>query len=94
MTGDRGPYVEIDGPKVWVPRTVPYREAWRVAREAVTEYGQHVAYRGKGDASLLGFARDCRCDEVCERRWGNEEDTGDRECEVPAWCFEIVEDRP
>lgn len=91
MKGDRGPYVEIAGPLVWVPRTVPHREAWSVAREAVQEFDQCLRYRGKVNAALLGFAVDCRCEEVCERRWRDEEDTGDRTCDVPAWKFEIVE---
>lgn len=97
MKGDPGPYVDPYGPDVWVPRTVPYREAWGVARSAVQESDQHVAYRGKVDATLLGFARDCPCEEECERRWVWDDehpdgaDSGDRECEVPAWHFEIVE---
>lgn len=93
MIGDPGPYVEPDGPGVWVPRTVPWRECRRVASEAVTEYGQHVAYRAQVNATLLGFVRDCPCEEVCEARWRDDEDTGDRTCEVPAWEFEIVEGR-
>lgn len=91
MIGDRGPYVEMAGPMVWVPRTVPYHEAWKVAREAVTEYGDVLRYRGKTTACLMGFTRDCLCEEVCELRWRDDEDTGDHSCEVPAWQFEIVE---
>jgi hypothetical protein len=81
----------MDGPRVWVPRTVPFRDAWGVARDAQLEWDQVLRYRGKVDAALLGFVRDCPCDEVCERRWRDDEDTGDRSCEVPAWAFEIVE---
>lgn len=91
MTGDPGPYVEMNGPLVWVPRTVPYRSAWAVAREAVQEWGQCVRYRRQVQETLLGFARPCPCEEVCELRWRDDEDTGDRSCEVPAWEFEIVE---
>lgn len=91
MKGDPGPYMEMDGPLVWVPRTVPYRAAWAVAREAVQEFDQCVRYRGKVDATLLGFTRDCPCEEECELRYRDDEPTGDRSCEVPAWKFEIVE---
>lgn len=83
--------MEMNGSLVWVPRTVPYREAWSVARGAFLEYGQTLRYRGKDTAALLGFVRDCPCDEVCERRWRDDEDTGNRSCDVPAWRFEIVE---
>ena len=89
MIGDPGPY--MDGPYVWVPRTVPYREAWAVARDAIQEPDQCLRYRGKVRAGLLGFVRDCLCEEICERRWRDGEDTGDRSCEVDAWAFEIVE---
>ena len=105
MIGDPGPYMEMNGPLVWVPRTEPYRKAWAVAREAVQEWGQCVRYRGKVDATLLGFTRDCPCDEVCElanrcrqcgeTEWGCECEQPDLEdfdiCMVPAWQFEIVE---
>ena len=91
MIGDLGPYIDPNGPLVWVPRSVPYRKAWGVAREAVQGYGQVLRYRGQEKASLLGFVRDCPCEEVCERRWYNDLDTGDRSCEVLAWRFEIVE---
>jgi hypothetical protein len=97
VKGDVGPYMETDGPKVWVPRTVPYQRARAVAIEAVQDYDQTVRYRGKTDATLVGFARDCLCDEVCERRWRDDDDTGewtlDATCEVPAWEYEIVEKR-
>lgn len=90
MTGDTGPYVEMDGPLVWVPRTVPYLEARRVASQA-NQNDDKLVYRGKTDADLLGFTRDCFCEEVCELRWRDDEDTGDLTCQVPAWKFELVE---
>ncbi len=98
MTGDPGPYMELNGSCVWVPRTVPYREAWGVAGGAIQESDQCLRYRGKVQATLMGFARDCWCEEECELRWretetGEYEDTGDRTCEVPAWKFEIDERR-
>lgn len=105
MIGDPGPYVQLDGPAVWVPRTVPYREARQIAQNANQEYGQRLRYCGKVDAELLGFSRDCRCDEVCEmanrcrkceqsESWCEceEPDLEDWDiCTVPAWKFEIVE---
>ena len=93
MIGDPGPYIEMDGPHVWVPRTVPYLEARRLVR-GVAEYGDRVVYRGKVDALLLGFTFDCPCDEVCERKydeWGDATRDDDEECYVPAWKFELVE---
>ncbi len=93
MKGDEGPYVEESGPHVWVPRTVPYRRAFAVAREAVQEVDQRLRYLGRVDATLTGFATDCLCEFVCARRYPDgEEDSGDRTCEVPAWAFEIVEE--
>jgi hypothetical protein len=89
--GDEGPYMETDGPNVWVPRTVPYLRARKVAAEVGVESWQRLRYVGKEDADLLGFTRDCFCEEVCELRYRDEEDTGDRTCHVPAWHFEIVE---
>jgi hypothetical protein len=105
MKGDPGPYMETDGSGVWVPRTVPFREAWNVARQAVDNYGDVLRYRGKVDATLLGFTRDCQCDEVCElanrcrkcqqnESWCEceEPDLEDSDiCMVPAWHFETVE---
>jgi len=93
MIGHEGPYVAMDGPMVWVPRTVPYRRAWAVAREAIQDYGQTLHYIGKDEADLLGFTRACLCDEVCEARYSDssDEETGERPCRVPAWRFEIVE---
>jgi hypothetical protein len=96
MTGDRGPYVEVNGSGVWVPRTVPYLEARRIAGEAAA-FGDKL--------ELLGFSRDCRCDEVCElanrcRVCGLDQaececaaqDLEDWDvCYVPAWAFELVE---
>jgi hypothetical protein len=96
MTGDVGPYMNDDG-DIWVPRTVPYLEARRIAAVAKSDYDDKLVYRGKSDALLLGFARDCQCDEECELayRWddetGDEVPTGDDTCRVPAWHFESVE---
>jgi hypothetical protein len=63
--GDPGPYMNESG-DIWVPRTVPYLDARKIAGEAV-EWGQVLTYVGKVEAGLLGFTRDCRCDETCER---------------------------
>ncbi len=92
MIGDVGPYMEMNGPRVWVPRTVPYLRARVIAKEAIQEYGQRIAYVGKTDSDLLGFTRDCLCDEVCALQTDrDDEPTGDTSCRVPAWAFEIVE---
>lgn len=95
MKGDVGPYIEMDGPLVWVPRTVPYLEARRIAKESENMPWDRLVYRGKEDAELLGFARDCPCDERCEQRYREEDDLTyteiDRTCVVPAWKFEWVE---
>ena len=104
MKGDPGPYTNDDG-DVWVPRTVPWRQARGVASEVPVESYQRLRYIGKSDADLLGFTRDCSCDEVCEmanrcRTCGADQvecgcDVSDPEdwdiCRVPAWHFEIVE---
>ena len=106
MKGDVGPYVELAGPHIWVPRTVPYLKARNIARSAIQEYGNRLTYLGKTDADLLGFTRDCLCDEVCEmanrcRTCGHDQvececDVCDLEdwdvCRVPAWGFR--EDEP
>ncbi len=95
--GSEGPYMEMDGPGVWVPRTVPYLRARLIAKEALwnSDYGDRLAYRGKTDAELLGFTRDCFCEEVCEDRtrdeYGDLVPDGAKPCSVPAWAFEIVE---
>lgn len=91
MTGDLGPYIAIDGPDIWVPRTVSYLRARAVANEAIQTYGNRLHYIGKDDADLLGFARDCRCEEVCELREQNDKQAGATPCRVPAWHFEEVE---
>ncbi len=97
MIGDVGPYVEMDGPRIWVPRTVPYLEARRIAATAGLERWQRLRYTGKEEGRLFGFVRDCRCEEVCElsRREDPETyemvDSGDRTCMVPVWAFEVVE---
>lgn len=96
MRGNVGPYVQIDGPGIWVPRTVPYLEPRRVAADAA-QGGERLRYLGKVEAKLLGFVAGCHCDEECERvtrcdettGW-DEVDTGDRSCYVPAWAFELV----
>jgi hypothetical protein len=95
--GDPGPYIQMDGPLVWVPRTVPYLEARRIAQDA-NQNDHRLVYRGKEDADLLGFAQSCFCEEVCSRQtrcdettdWA-EVETGDLTCRVPAWKFELVE---
>ena len=106
MRGDPGPYTDDDG-DVWVPRTVPYLEARRVAKTADHEYDDRLVYVGKVDANLLGFVRDCLCDEHCElaercRSCGAGEsmcacETPDPEdwdiCRVPAWHFRWEESR-
>lgn len=78
---------------VWVPRTVPYLKAREVARVALSSYDARLKYVGKTDTYLLGFTRDCPCEEVCERRWSGEEDRTDEDtaCRVPAWHFREVE---
>lgn len=87
--GDPGPYMNEDG-DVWVPRTVPWRDARGVALAAVQEYGWVVRYIGKDEATLFGFSRDCLCDETCER---TDEEADDHDptladaCKVPAWHF-------
>ena len=86
MVGDPGPYTNDDG-DVWVPRTVPYPEARRVAREAQGWFDRLV-YIGKGDADLLGFTMSCLCEEYCERRF---DEQGDFPCRVPAWHFRLEE---
>jgi len=104
MIGDEGPYMEMDGPRVWVPRTVPYLAARRVA-QAANQNDDRLVYLGKTEADLLGFSRDCLCDETCEmanrcRTCGVGEswcgcDVPVLEdwdvCRVPAWSFELVE---
>ena len=104
MKGDPGPYMETDGHGIWVPRTVPYLRAREIAKSGM-DYGDRLVYVGKEDAALLGFARDCDCDETCEladrcrvchySEWECECETPDPEdhdiCHVPAWHFEQVE---
>ena len=95
MKGDPGPYGNGEG-DVWVPRTVPYLEARHVAREWGFYEGDRdrLVYIGKENADLLGFTRDCFCDEVCEDAPRDEygETTGEPgPCRVPAWHFELGE---
>jgi hypothetical protein len=94
MKGDAGPYIETDGPGIWVPRTVPYLEARRIARTGM-DYDDRLVYRGKVDGLLLGFARDCLCEEVCELlerdEYGDRTVNVETPCRVPAWAFEAVE---
>jgi hypothetical protein len=92
---ETGPFVELDGPRVWVPRAVPYREAREVAKEAIQDYGQRIAYRGKTEAVLLGAVVDCLCDEVCARQhgeYGEFDPDLPTPCRIPAWAFEIIDD--
>jgi hypothetical protein len=94
--GDPGPYINDEG-DVWVPRTVPWRDARRVASSgAVLDWDQRLQYVGKADVDLLGFSRDCYCDSYCGGRYDDTEPTGETPCLVPAWHFRIVEgnDRP
>jgi hypothetical protein len=88
--GDPGPYMNDEG-GVWVPRTVPYLQARKVAAEAIQDYGNRLRYIGKVDATLFGFTRDCQCEEACALRWPDDEDTGDLSCQVPSWEFEVYE---
>lgn len=93
MKGDPGPYLNEDGDR-WVPRTVPYLKAREIAKVEMSRGYERLQYVGKCDAVLVGFARDCDCDESC---YGGEidEDTGDpgvaEECRVPAWHFRVEE---
>jgi hypothetical protein len=95
VKGDPGPYLNEDG-GVWVPRTVPYLEARRLAGNE-RDLDDRLVYVGKVEALLIGFARECPCEEVCERRYAEDEttgdvvDSGDRECYVPAWAFGLVQ---
>lgn len=86
MKGDVGPYIQVDGPRVYVPRIVSYLEARRIAQGA-NQDDSRLAYDGKADRELLGFTVECPCDEVCERRV----ETGDTTCIVPVWQFTLVE---
>jgi len=63
--GGDGPYLNESG-DIWVPRTLPYLEARRVARTGMSEWDDRLRYVGKSDAQMLGFTRDCQCDETCE----------------------------
>ena len=96
MKGDPGPYINDEG-DVWVPRTVPWREARSVALTGVEHIyaNERFAYVGKTDELLIGFARDCFCEEECYG--GPADENGDAtsfdECRVPAWHFR-VEERP
>lgn len=65
MVGDEGPYLNEQG-DIWVPRTLPYLEARRVARTGLSDWDDRLVYVGKENAALLGFTRDCQCEEVCE----------------------------
>lgn len=91
--GHVGPYVS-DAGGVWVPRTIPYLEARHVAKTAMYDSEVRLAYVGKEDADLLGFTRDCWCEERC---YGGpvDEATGDPApdpaCRVPAWRFQLTD---
>lgn len=63
--GDVGPYLNEQG-DIWVPRTVPYLEARRIAKDGLSAWDDRLVYVGKANAGMLGFVRDCRCDETCE----------------------------
>jgi hypothetical protein len=98
MIGDPGPYMAVDGPDIWVPRTVPYLEARRIAKSGGMDYDDRLVYIGKENARLLGFTRECQCEEVCELfdPWDEneqpEQPAGDADaCMAPAWHFRAVE---
>lgn len=97
MKGDVGPYLNEEG-DIWVPRTVPYLEARRLARSGMEYSADRLAYVGKENAYLTGFARDCDCDEGCAGgTWDEDDAQGEdwgaplAECNVPAWHFRSVE---
>lgn len=93
MKGDTGPYIAINGSEVWVPRTVPYLEARRIAQHA-NQNGDRLVYLGKVEnAELVGFAQDCGCEEVCcgGPITNDGSCTPADECLVPAWKFELKE---
>ena len=91
MIGDAGPYINDDG-DVWVPRTVPYLEARRLARLEMDDFNQRLVYRGKVEVDLFGFTRDCYCEDYCLARYDEyDEPTGEVPCRVPAWYFEKVD---
>jgi len=91
VQGDEGPYMNDSG-DVWVPRTVPYLRARQVAKSGPEiDSWCKLVYVGKSDAELLGFSRDCRCDEVCEAFHTDDGETDDDRCRVPAWHFRIEE---
>lgn len=89
MIGDEGPYVDPNGPDVYVPRTVPYLRARQLAKEALEFSGDRLAYLGKTDATLYGFTRDCDCDSGCtlEEQAAEGVDVDWDTCLVPAWHF-------
>lgn len=94
MTGYEGPYMDPNGPDVWVPRTVPYLRAREIAKEALDYSGDRIVYVGKGDATLFGFTGACDCDEACaiaERADEGEEGVDWDACLVPAWHFRVEE---
>lgn len=89
MIGDPGPYVSLNDCDIWVPRTVPYLEARRIAREAIQD-DSRLVYIGKTEATLLGFSRACLCEEMChfEIEDRDDYDPAARDtCRVPAWHF-------
>ncbi len=90
MIGDTGPYMNDEG-DIWVPRTVPYLEAREIAKEGFDSEYYRLVYVGKDEADLLGFTRDCRCEEQCHGgpvdRFGDS--TPLPECRVPAWHFAV-----
>lgn len=89
MIGDEGPYMDPNGPDVWVPRTVSYLKAREIAKQALDYSGDRIEYVGKSRARLLGFTRNCLCEEACEG--ADERDDTSDPCMVPAWHFRTVE---
>lgn len=90
MKGDPGPYMNDDG-DVWVPRTVPYLEARRLAKAETPYSDDRLEYVGKEDTDLFGFTRDCYCEDYCLARYVDDEPTGETPCRVPAWRFRVVD---
>ena len=89
MKGSPGPYMNEDG-DIWIPRTVPWKDARAVASQAIQESDFVLRYIGKENATLFGFARGCDCEEEC-RLTDTEADDFDPAiedaCIVPAWHF-------
>lgn len=89
MVGDVGPYVGDS--EVWVPRTVPYLKARHIAQNA-NQVGDRLVYVGKSEATLLGYTRECYCEDYCIDEYDDtDQPTGETPCRVPAWHFRLEE---